>query len=538
MKKGWKYVKIKFCGAAGTVTGSCFLITTEETKFLVDCGMFQGSKALKELNYGPFIFEPQEIDFVLLTHAHVDHCGLLPKLYKHGFRGKTYCTKATKELCAVVLPDSGHIQEMEVERKNRKNARKGQPLIEPIYTVSDAEKSLNYIEGICYRQAFQITSNIRVCFQDAGHILGSAIIEVYITEEGKEHKLVFSGDIGNVNQPIIEDPTEIESADLVVMESTYGNRFHLETEDKLKVLASVVRKTHKKGGNLVIPSFAVERTQDLIYHLKKLKDTDQIPAMDIYIDSPMAVEATKVFINNPQNFDEEASCLIKGTGAKDFFQSPDIHYVLSAEESIALNKIKSGAIIISASGMADAGRIKHHLKHNLWRPESTVLFVGYQAQGTLGRRILEGEKKVRIHGEEIAVNADIAVIDGFSAHADQAGLLKWISGFKNKPEHVFLVHGEEGALNTLQRLMEAETGLNVDIAEYATEYDVLKGVEVPVAEGTFAPPVLLDSELADAFQTIKQHIEMLAQLPRKDRKMCQSMLTQLNEIEKKLNKAG
>ena len=530
---------IQFYGATGTVTGSCFLVTTKEERFLVDCGMFQGSKELKENNYNNFPFNPSEIDVVLLTHAHIDHSGLIPKLYKKGFKGFVYTTKATKELCAVVLPDSGYIQEMEVERKNRKLLRMGFPLIEPIYTSLDAKNCLQFFKGFEYREIIGITPNVKISFQDAGHILGSAMIEVYLTEDGITKKIVFSGDIGNINQPLVDDPTVIREADIIVMESTYGNRFHLETEDRLEILTRVVKNTMKKGGNLIIPAFAVERTQDLIYHLKELKDKGILPQLNIFIDSPMAVEATEIFNKNYHYFDKEAQVFFQKEGGKNLFAGEGIHYVRTAEESMQLNKIKKGAVIISASGMAEAGRIKHHLKHNLWRPECTVLFVGYQAEGTLGRRILDGEKKVKIHGEEIAIKADIVKIDGFSAHADQKGLVDWLKGFQETPDKVFLVHGEEDALNTLQRVILSETGLRAEIPQYGARYDIASDTMVTEDTNIFkAIPATTSQELLHAFNTIKRRIEELAKMPEKDTRLLQRLLAQIHEVEREINKAG
>lgn len=533
-------MNVQFYGAAGTVTGSCFLVTTEHSKFLVDCGLFQGSKILKELNYGDFPFAPQEIDFVLLTHAHIDHSGLIPKLFKKGFSGNIYATKATTELCSVVLPDSGHIQEMEVERKNRKLARSGGVLLEPIYTAEDARNCMKLFKRCNYEEQFAVAPGVSVKLYDAGHILGSAMIKLVINENGIGRKVVFTGDIGNTDAAIVDDPAKIKEADIVIMESTYGNRYHLETENKLDALARVVKETMQKGGNLVIPSFAVERTQDLVYYLKIMKDNGQIPPVEIYIDSPMAVEATKVFMQNPECFDDEVSELLKGKGAEALFTGEDIHYVISTEESIALNKIKGGAIIISASGMADAGRIKHHLKHNLWRPESTVLFVGYQAEGTLGRRILDGEGTVRIHGEQIVVNATIERIDDFSAHADQAGLLEWLKGFEKKPGRVVLVHGEEESLKTLQRLIECELMIEAKIAEFGMIYDL--EIEKPVLEkleqsALEAIATTLEPSLLQAFMIIKDQI--LAQSKQRcDTKVLQRLLAQLAEIERELSKVG
>lgn len=441
-------LNISFYGATGVVTGSCSMITFKNKNILIDCGLFQGTKDLKELNYGDFPFNPKDVDALILTHAHIDHSGLIPKLCKKGFTGKIYTTNVTKDLCSVMLPDSGHIQEMEVERKNRKLLRANKPLLEPIYTVLDAEQCISQFRGVKYNTKVEILPDVMVYFRDAGHILGSSIIELFI--DGK--KIVFSGDLGNIDQPIINDPSIIEQADYLILESTYGNRFHLETEDKLVELTRIIKRTLRKGGNLIIPAFAVERTQNIAYKLKKLINSGEIPKLDIYIDSPLAIRATEIFARYPHLFDEEAKEMVENGDLLDF---PELKFTLSAEESKKLNFIKKNAIIISASGMADAGRIKHHLKHNLWRAESTILFVGYQAMGTLGRRILDGEKIVRIHGEEVAVKADIEKLEGFSAHADQKGLVDWVNSFTNKPKKIFLIHGEDDARNTLaQKLKE------------------------------------------------------------------------------------
>jgi metallo-beta-lactamase family protein len=526
-------MRVQFLGAAQTVTGSCFLVHTEKSRFLVDCGMFQGSKSIKEYNYGEFGFNISDLDFVILTHAHVDHCGLLPKLYKKGFNGPTYSTKTTKELCGVVLPDSGYIQESEVERKNRKLARRGEPLLEPIYTAQDAENCLSNIIGYKYNEFIQVAEDVKIRFQDSGHILGAAMVEVFVWEKGKETKIVFSGDIGNLNQAIIKDPTIIPEADYVVMESTYGNRYHINADNRIDLLIEAVNKTMAKGGNLIIPSFAVERTQDMVYTLKKLKDEGKIPEVDIYIDSPMAVEATKIFVRNSAIFDDEAQALMEGKKAESLFVDNHIHYVMSVQESMEVNKIKKGAIILSASGMCEAGRIKHHLKHNLWRPESTVLFVGYQAQGTLGRRILEGESVVRIHGEEVTVKAEIMEILDFSAHADQKGLLNWLKGIdQRKPKHVFLVHGEDEAIQTLQEQIAKELGLATIIPCMGEEYDlqILKP-EVTACVTTVPEGKVLAAEVDEAFDVIKNKVLSIARTPGQDRKVLEKLLAKIHEIE-------
>ncbi|HEX3047863.1 MAG TPA: MBL fold metallo-hydrolase [Bacillota bacterium] len=436
-------MQITFCGAAGTVTGSSYLVETRSGCFLVDCGMFQGPKEIRELNHHDFIFNPGALDFVLLTHAHIDHSGLIPKLCKSGFKKEIYATKATVELCGIVLPDSGHIQEMEIEWRNRKRQRAGAPLEEPLYTASEASSCLIQFRAKQYSEEFQPLPGVRVRFWDAGHILGSAIIEVFITEDGTTTKVVFSGDLGQKNQPIIEDPTPIAEADYLLIESTYGNRIHEDQDQKVELLRKIIIEAVNSGGNLVIPAFAVGRTQDLLYYIKSLLRNGQIPRIPVYIDSPMAVSVTEIYRNNPECYDEETCELFAAHESP--FEFPNLHFIRSTEESKQLNATAKGAIIISANGMCEAGRILHHLKHNLWRPESHILFVGYQAEETLGRRLLEGAKVVKIMGEEVNVQAKVHSIGGFSAHADQVGLLDWLEGFTKKPRGLFIVHGENGA---------------------------------------------------------------------------------------------
>lgn len=467
-------MKITFLGAAKEVTGSCYLVETENARFLVDCGMFQGGEVEDELNYQEFIFDIKDIDFVLLTHAHIDHSGRIPVLYKRGYRKRIYATKATVDLCRYMLPDSGHIQEMESEWKNRKRKRAGKPLRDPLYTAEEAEESISIFYGVNYGEVIEPAPHIKVRFNDAGHMLGSSIIEVWVNEKGKETKIVFSGDLGNKKVPLLRDVTPINEADYVLCESTYGNRIHEEVSDRAKKLMEIITRTIKRGGNVVIPSFAVGRTQEILYELHKERDLykDEIEFLNnipVYVDSPLATSITDVFAKHPECLDDETREYIeKGEMPLDF---PNLHFTHSAEESKALNEIKTPMIIISASGMCEAGRIKHHLKHNLWRPECTVLFVGYQAKGTLGRKLLDGEKDVKILGEDIHVKAEIEYIESFSGHADQRGILEWISNFEKKPKKIFIVHGEDEAQEELADKIETHFGIETLIPSRYDVYD-------------------------------------------------------------------
>ena len=459
-------MKISFLGAAKTVTGSCYLIEAKECKFLVDCGMFQGRSKEQSMNEEAFPFNPADLDFVVLTHAHIDHSGRIPKLYNDGFKGKVYATKPTVELCAIMLPDSGHIQEFENEWHNRKRERAGLPPEKPLYTFQNAVDSIQLFQSVSYGEVLKLHEGVRVRFNDAGHILGSSIIELWVGENSDETKIVFSGDLGNKGMPILRDPTIIESADYLVVESTYGNRLHADTNSKLDRFVNIISDTVDKGGNIVIPSFAVGRAQEIIYELNKQLDkkSDQYKKMiniPVFVDSPLTVSATQVFRNNLDCFDEEARKYIEnGDNPLDF---PGLQFTQNADESRALNDRKDSIIIISASGMCEAGRIKHHLKHNLWRKESAVVFVGYQAEGTLGRKLVDGAKRVKIFGEDISVNARIEMIEGFSGHADRNGLLDWIGGFNRKPGKIFIVHGEEASMSEFSGSIEQKFGIETVI---------------------------------------------------------------------------
>ena len=473
-------MKITFLGATKTVTGSNFLVEGAGKRFLVDCGLFQG-KATEELeNSEPFEFDINSIDFMLLTHAHIDHSGRIPKLYKDGFRKNVIATKATCDLCSIMLPDSGHIQEMEIEWTNKKRKRKGEEPLEPLYTAEEAARSLELFRAVKYDEVIEIDENIHARFNDAGHMLGSATIEVWINENGKEEKIVFSGDLGNNDIPLLSEPTMIEDADYLVMESTYGSRMHMRNDDKAELFLNIVSETLERGGTVVIPSFAVGRTQEILFEINKLKDKrddedfkkkyEELMRVPVYVDSPLAISATEVFEDNMELFDEETQKYIsEGNNPLEF---PGLKFTRTVEESKALNESDESCIIISASGMCDVGRIKHHLKHNIWNPLNTILFVGYQAPGTLGYSIVNGAKKVKLFGEEMAVNAQIEYIEGYSGHADQEGLLNFIYSFIKKPKHIFLVHGEPEGQEVLKSKIMETTNLPVTIPSFGETYEV------------------------------------------------------------------
>ena len=468
-------MKIKFCGASTGVTGSCHLLTSGEHKILLDCGQFQGGKAQDALNYEKFPFEPSEIECVVLSHAHIDHCGRLPLLTKRGFEGKIYCTDATADLLSVMLKDSAYIHEKETEWKNRKAERAGREQVEPLYTIEDAEKALSLVSPILYDQQIEINSDMKIVFNDAGHILGSAITELWVTEDDKESKIVFSGDLGMEGRPILRDPTYIKKADYVIMETTYGNRIHKELGSGVEKLIEIILNTTRRGGNVVIPSFAVGRTQELIYELNRFYDSNneyrkELDKIFVYIDSPMATTATEIFRRNAQVFDEETrEYILKGDNPLEF---KNLKFTRSSKESQDLNFNKEPKIIISASGMCEAGRIRHHLKHNLWNPKNSIVFVGYQGQGTLGRSLVEGIEMVTLFGEEIQVNAEIHNLEGFSGHADQNGLFAWLAHFEQKPKQIFLVHGEEESKKDFAKLVNEKLSYEPIVVMGNSEFEL------------------------------------------------------------------
>lgn len=479
-------MKLMFLGADHEVTGSRHYIEACGKSILLDCGMEQGRDT----------YENQEIpvaagriDYVFLSHAHIDHSGLLPLLHKNGFQGQIYATEATTDLCRIMLLDSAHIQEFEAQWRNRKNKRAGKAPFEPLYTTEDAMAVMEHFVPCDYMKEIEVCEGVKIRFTDVGHLLGSSSIEIWLTENGVSKKIVFSGDIGNINQPIIHDPRYTTEADYVIMESTYGDRYHAAPPDYVAELAGQIQQTFDRGGNLVIPSFAVGRTQEMLYFIREIKERRLVHGHDgfkVYVDSPLAIEATRVFAENYLDcYDTDAMALVqKGINPLTF---QGLEVAVTPDDSMAINFDKSPKVIISASGMCEAGRIRHHLKHNLWRPECTILFVGYQAIGTLGRNIIEGEKEVRLFGETITVNAHIEELAGVSGHADKKGLLNWVNHFEKKPERVFVVHGEDLVCEDFTKCLKEEYGYNA-FAPYsgacfdlAANQMISEGVKIPVA---------------------------------------------------------
>lgn len=517
-------MKITFLGATKTVTGSNFLLEGAGKKIIIDCGLYQG-KALEEReNYEDFAYNVHDIDFMLLTHAHIDHSGKIPKLYNDGYRNPIYATKATCDLCSIMLPDSGHIQEMEIEWRNRKRTRKGEKELPPLYTAEDAIKCLELFHPIKYDEIIELTPDINVRFNDAGHMLGSAIIEIWVRENGETKKVVFTGDLGNNDIPLLGAPTMIDTADFLVMESTYGGRLHMRNDEKAEIFLNIVAETLDKGGNVVIPSFAVGRTQEILYEINKLKENrddeefikkyEKLMKALVYVDSPLAISATEIFRQNTDLFDEDVRKRIEsGDNPLEF---PGLHFTRTAEESRALNESTTPAIIISASGMCEVGRIKHHLKHNLWDPKNTILFVGYQAPGTLGAKIVGGDKMVRIFGEEVAVNARIEYIEGYSGHADQEWLLNFIYSFINKPKHIFLIHGEPEGQKILKDKILETTDIPVTIPDYGETYELDDRINVVSKVDRFDQPKYLRLEVLDRLATLKEEIEDMEEMIKND----------------------
>ena len=469
-------MNVMFLGAAREVTGSSYLVTIHDKHVLIDCGMEQGRDTYvnQELPVNPY-----QVDALVLTHAHIDHSGMVPALVKRGFNGVIHATPSTKMLCDIMLMDSAHIQETEAEWQNRKAQRSGGAPYEPIYTQADAQRALTLFSPLHYGVPREILPGCVLTFTDAGHLLGSASVTLELTEDGVTKTLVFSGDIGNLNQPIIKDPQYLKTADYVVMESTYGDRLHGDRPDYLKNLSEVLQATFNRGGNVVIPAFAVGRSQEILYFLREIKEKGMVQGHDgfpVYMDSPLAIKATSIFLDSdPEAFDEEMQGLLRsGINPITF---PDLRICVTAEESKQINFETRPCVIISASGMAEAGRIRHHLKHNLWRHECTILFVGYQSVGTLGRQLYDGEKTVRLFNETIAVKAEIRALHAISGHADQAGLLTWIDSFEPKPQKVFVAHGEENVALHFASLLN-ERGLQTEVPYSGDEWNLAQEAQV------------------------------------------------------------
>jgi len=486
-----------FIGADHEVTGSCHYLECGDTKLVVDYGMEQGVNRYENARLP---VDCGELDYVLLTHAHIDHAGCIPLLYARGFRGKIVATHATGELCQIMLRDSAHIQEMEAEWKNRKARRAGNPEVEPLYTMEDAQGALSHLATFGYGEAVKLNEDITIRFTDAGHLLGSASIEVWCREGDVERKIVFSGDIGNTNKPLTRDPDYIEEADYVVMECTYGDREHDAVMGHMDDLARIIQVTLDRGGNVVIPAFAVGRTQELLYFIKKIKEGHMIyghEGFEVYVDSPLAVEATHIFKKNLlQCFDDETRELVKqGVNPIEF---EGLKLSVTSEESKAINFTSGPKVIISASGMCDAGRVRHHLKHNLWYPESTIVFAGYQAEATLGRSLIDGAKTVKLFGETIDVRAHIEVIQGLSSHADIHGLLKWIGAFKKKPRMVFAVHGDDSVCDVFAGRLSREMGLAASAPFSGSVFDLAQGRWLLQAEGVPVAKVTAARKRADS----------------------------------------
>ncbi|MDT4761999.1 MBL fold metallo-hydrolase [Sphaerochaeta sp. PS] len=507
-------MNITFFGAAQHVTGSCTLVESAGKYVLVDCGLPQGNDEQEAGMELPF--DASAIDYLLLTHAHIDHSGRIPLLIKDGFKGKILTTPATIDLCEIMLADSAHIQEMEAEWKSRKQRRAGKGGVEPLYTVEDAQRAMQFFEPCEYGTIADLGSGMKVRFIDAGHLLGSASIELWLKEGKEARKLVFSGDIGNFDQPLIKDPIYIDSADFVIMESTYGNRLHklpenavgssVPTSVRAQELAAIVERTFKRGGNVIIPSFAVGRTQEILYLLRVIienKLCPSIPEIPVFVDSPLSVKATNVFAGNIFGYmDDETMKLVKKGINPILF--PSLTTITDVEASKALNFRKESCVIISSSGMCEAGRIKHHLKHNLWRPECTVLFSGYQAGGTLGRSILDGSRHVTIFGEQIDVRCEVCELHGISGHADQAGLVKWLTAFKKEPRMAFIVHGDKEVAPWFASFVSRTLGIRAYAPQLFQHFDLLDEASWPKAEKVDDSILPYLRELAEALALLKE----------------------------------
>ena len=462
-------IRLRFLGAAQNVTGSRHLLEVNGARILVDCGLYQ-ERQFRSRNWDPLPIQAESINAVLLTHAHLDHCGFLPKLGREGFKGRIYCNAATAEIAKIILLDAAHLQEEDAEYKRRRHEREGRkgPYPEvPLYTTADAEACFPLFSPVKYRKAVQLGNGVEATFYDAGHILGSSIIRAKVRQDGQERIILFSGDIGRPDRPIVCDPTVFGRADYVLIESTYGDRVHKDTEDIKKLIGKVINSTKKAGGNIIVPSFALERSQEVLYYINELLLENTVPRLMVFLDSPMAAKVTEVFQHHPELFDEEMTEFIKQHESP--FNLPGLKVVGSAEESKAINHIRGTVMVIAGSGMCTGGRIKHHLVNNITRPQSTIMFVGYQALGTLGRQIVDGAKKVRILGQKYKVKAKVVRVHGFSAHADRDELLDWLRELDAAPRRVFVVHGEADSAKAFGNYVREKTGWQVNVPAYQDE---------------------------------------------------------------------
>ncbi len=489
-------MRLTFLGGVQTVTGSCYLLDTKGGRVLVDCGMFQGH--LEERNWRPLAFDPREIDAILLTHAHIDHSGFIPRLVKLGFSGRIIATKATLDLCQIMLMDSAHLQEVEAQHLTKKNLRKGKAPVDPLYTVADAARAFPLFHPVKYGEEVDVVSGLKATFIDAGHILGSSIILAHVQDEQGTLDIAFSGDLGRYQGLILRNPTPLTRAHVLLVESTYGNRFHKSLEASEEELIEIINRAHEEKGKVLIPSFAVGRTQEILYILNKAHNEGRIPSISVYLDSPLAIAATEIFQHHPECFGKETLDLMERDPYP--FSFPGFKMVRSAEESKVLNNIEEG-VIIAGSGMCTGGRIKHHLKHNLWKENTHIIIVGFQAQGTLGRRLVDGAPKVKIYGEEIEVRAHIHTLGGFSAHADQEELLHWLNQFETPPLITFVVHGEEEGSTIFSQKVQDTLGWKTHLPTLGESVDLS-----PQAIGPFHPPkveVVVPRDLEEEFQDLE-----------------------------------
>ncbi|MES9993829.1 MAG: MBL fold metallo-hydrolase [Candidatus Thiodiazotropha sp.] len=456
-------MQIEFYGATSGITGSCHILRVNDMTILLDCGLIQGRREVMEKNREPFPFSPDEISAVVLSHGHIDHSGRIPLLVKQGYQGPIYAQKATMELCDIMLQDSAFLQEKDAQYENKWRKRKGKPFIDPLYTVTDARDALENFVGLKYREKREILPGVSIRFQDAGHILGSSSVEVWLNEKGKQRKIVFSGDLGQYDTPILNDPAAINEADHVIVESTYGNRRHRDRQSTIDEIGEIIREAAHQKGNLLIPAFSIGRTQEILYYLGKYYDQWELGRWQVFLDSPMAIRASKVYWDYPHLYDEEATKLRRKIHEMPHLQN--LRLTESPMESMGINRIKSGAIIISASGMLTGGRIIHHLKHNISRSGAHIMIVGYQANGTLGRALVDGKSTVRIHGDEYRVKAKVHTVGGLSAHADVDDLKRWLGNFRNSSPHIHVVHGEPESKSDLRDLLESKMGFKSSVPE-------------------------------------------------------------------------